>query len=632
LPGGDVISLRLLGPPEIRIDGDDPPPELLWRKHLALLVYLHCHAPRGLGRAHLLDLLWGDKPEAAARHSLNEALRVLRRALGDEAVDTSGDQVRLAAPVDGDLRRVESLLAAGDAAGAAACFGGEFLEGFEVPGAAPFGDWLAAVRLEWRRRGSDLLAAEARSRLDRGDAEGAADLADRAVALDPVNQGAALVAMRALALQGDRAGALGHHDRYVAAVAAVGLPVTGPVTALAARIRVYREGPATLARAEPARSRRAPLVGRELPLSTLLEDFAQCLDGGARLALVAGEPGTGRSRLLEEVVERARLAGASTLVLGAVAADADDPGGGLRALAGGALHEAPGVAAASPEALAALAGTHPRWAELFPGVRGVQPVSLRQGLIEVLRATAGETPVLLAVDDAQWLDGESLRALIGLLRDMREERLFVVLAHTSTPPRPELEDATTRLGRDISGVRVELGPLQLGDMEGLVRWVLPGYAADAVSRLARRIAVDSAGLPLLAVELLHAVAGGLDLLDQPSWPEPFRTLDQTRPGDLPDTVVSAIRLGFRRLGPAAQRVLTAAAVLGERVPAERLGRGAGVAGAELFEALDELEWHRWMRAEPRGYAYVARIAREVVARDLVTPGQRHRMLEAADPA
>lgn len=625
-----MISLRLLGSPEVRINGGDPPPELLWRKHLALLVYLYCHAPRGLGRAHLLDLLWGDKPEAAARHSLNEALRVLRRALGDGALDTAGDQVRLAVPLDGDLRRAEALLAAGDESAAAECIAGEFLEGFEVPGAAPFGDWLAAMRLEWRRRGSDLLAADAQRRLDRGDAEGAALRATRAATLDPASQAAAMVAMRAAALRGDRADALGHHDRYLAAVDALGMPVAGSVSALAARIRARRDGPATPAKAETARTRRPPLLGREEPLSALLETLAQCLDGGARLGLVAGDAGTGRSRLLEELVDRARLAGASTLALRAVPADADDPGGGLRALVAGGLHEAPGVGAAPPEALAAMAEVHAPWADHFPGARGVGPAPLRQGLIDVLRAAAGEAPVLLALDDAQWFDGESLRAFIGLLRDLKAERLLLVLAQAGSPPREELEQAASRLGRDLGGVRVEVGPLRPADLLELVRWVLPSYPPDAADRLARRIAVDSAGLPLLAVELLHAVAGGLDLHEQASWPEPYRTLDQTRPGGLPDAVVAAIRLGFRRLSPAAQRVLVAAAVIGEREPAERLGRGAGLAGEELFEALDELEWHRWMRAEPRGYGYVARIAREVVARDLVTPGQRRRILEAAN--
>lgn len=625
-----MIRLRLFGSPVVELPDGDPPPELLWRKHLALLVYLHCAGPRLLGRAHLLNLLWGDKPDSAARHSLNEALRVLRRSLGREAVTTTGDQVALVGAVDSDLREVERGLAAGEAGAAVELVTAEFLHQFEVPGAAPFSDWVAAKRVEWNRRAADLLEGQASAALDRGEAALGARLARRAVELEPGNPAAVATAMRAEALAGDRAAALGHFDRHVQLADEIGGVVPASLSALAARVRHQPPGPAVPARAEVARTRRTPLVGREQPVRALVAEWAAARTGGARIGLVRGDPGTGKSRLLEEMMHRARLDGATTLLLRAVPADADHPGGGLRALAAGELLDAPGVAAAPAEALAAMAGAHPRWGERFPGVLGVAPVPLRQALVDVLRAAAGEAPVLLVLDDAPWLDAESLHALVGLLRDLRDEHFFLLVAQTPEPARPELDAAAARIGRDWQGAQLTITPLTRRDLEPMVRAALPSYPDEAVERLARRIAVDSAGLPLLAVELLHAVTGGLELTPElPSWPEPFRTLDQTRPGSLPDVVVAAIRLGFRRLSSEAQRILVAAAVLGEREPAERLGRAGDLSGPALDLALDELEWHRWMRAEPRGYAFLARIAREVVARDLVTSGQRQRILERA---
>jgi hypothetical protein len=160
--------------------------------------------------------------------------------------------------------------------------------------------------------------------------------------------------------------------------------------------------------------------------------------------------------------------------------------------------------------------------------------------------------------------------------------------------------------------------------------MLPGYEPVAIDRVTRRVATDSAGMPLLAVELLRAVALGLDFgTIKEAWPEPLHTLDQTLPGELPDAVVAAIRIGFRRLSPAAQRVLAAASVLGDLVPAPVLERAVSLGPDETAIALDELEWHRWLVAEPRGYSFVARIVRRVVERDMVTPGQRHRVLGAA---
>jgi hypothetical protein len=167
-------------------------------------------------------------------------------------------------------------------------------------------------------------------------------------------------------------------------------------------------------------------------------------------------------------------------------------------------------------------------------------------------------------------------------------------------------------------------------LRDLAERMLPGYDPAALDRVVRRVARDSAGLPLLAVELLRAVALGLDLgTISGTWPAPLRTLDHSLPGDLPDAVVAAIRIAVRRLSPAAQRALVAAAALGDLASPPVLERALGMDSEELGRALDELEWHRWLVAEPRGYSFVARIVRQVVERDMLTPGQRRRVLEAA---
>ena len=124
---------------------------------------------------------------------------------------------------------------------------------------------------------------------------------------------------------------------------------------------------------------------------------------------------------------------------------------------------------------------------------------------------------------------------------------------------------------------------------------------------------------------------GLDLRgDASAWPDPYKTLDQTLPGDLPDTVLAAIRVDFRRLTPPAQRALSAAAVAGRSGLTSGCWPGSWARQLEeVAKALDELEWHRWLVYDPRGYTFVARIVRQVIAQDMLTPGQRQRVLEAA---
>ena len=145
-----MILCRTLGPVEVTLDGGPAPAELLWRKNLALLIYLARSPRRTRTRDHLVGLLWGDRSEAAARHSLSEALRVIRRHAGDDAVETPGGQVRLApAVVEVDVEHLEALAEAEHWEQAAELIAGEFLEGFSVPGASEFEDWLASEREAW---------------------------------------------------------------------------------------------------------------------------------------------------------------------------------------------------------------------------------------------------------------------------------------------------------------------------------------------------------------------------------------------------------------------------------------------------------------------------------------------------
>jgi predicted ATPase len=380
-----------------------------------------------------------------------------------------------------------------------------------------------------------------------------------------------------------------------------------------------------------AESRRAPLVGRKQELAELLDTWAGVRSRReARVAMVLGDPGVGKTRLLEELVSRARLEGAAVAAVTAVSADRGEPWSGVLGLARGGLLDAAGLAATQPAALAAFAAQLPAWADRFGGItRGITPHSPGRALSEVLAALCEEQPVVLAADDAHWLDQDSVAALAGVLRDLADRPLLVVLGAPERGEAGALDQLRAHMGRDLRGASVRVGPLAQPGLQALARWALPKYTDEELERVTRRLAMDSAGLPLLAVEILHAVALGMDLdKTAGAWPQPFKTLDQTLPSDLPDAVVAAIRVGFGRLSADAKKALSAAAVLGDRVDQPTIARVTGIAGEPLDQALDELEWQRWLGADPRGYTFVARIVRDVVVRDMVTPGQRQRLLGA----
>jgi DNA-binding SARP family transcriptional activator len=629
-----VIVCRTLGPIEVTVDGAPAPSEMLWRKHLALLVYL-ARSPRlTRSREHLIGLLWADRTDAAARHSLSEALRVIRRHAGQSAVEVTVGQVGLAeGAVELDVDRLEELAGSGDWIAASDLVAGEFLEGFGVPDATGFEDWLATERELWRRRGVETLVRCAEALVRVGKAREAAAVAARALALEPTSEAALRAALRCLSLAGDRAGALELSDRFHARLAEMDVQAGEETRAMVERVRRER-GVRREARANGADELsvlRPPLGGREEELGRLLDEAARSARSRrCVLLLLEGEGGVGKSRLLDEMLALLRLDGTQVAAARAVEGDREEPWSGVLALARGGLMETAGLGAAPPAALAAFAGLLPDWADRFPGACSSGGMPLGRALVEAVRAAAEERPVVLAVDDAQWLDRDSALALGAMLRDLRSAPLTLVLATAPYPPRPELDELRSRIGRDLEGAAVRLRRLDRAALRSLAERMLPGYDPISLDRVVRRVATDSAGLPLFAVELLRAVALGLDLgTIAGTWPEPLRTLDQSLPGDLPDAVVAAIRVAFRRLSPAAQRVLVSAAVLGDLASPPVLERALEMPAEELGQALDELEWQRWLVAEPRGYSFAARIVRQVVQRDMLTPGQRRRVLEAA---
>jgi len=385
-------------------------------------------------------------------------------------------------------------------------------------------------------------------------------------------------------------------------------------------------------REQPFERRRAPLTGRSAELEGLVAAWRLGRDAGhAGATLLVGDAGVGKSRLAEEITARMRLEGAATAVIRAVESDLATPWSGVLGLARGGLLDAGGVGGAAPGALAWFIERLPEWADRFTAARRASAEGPPAwALSEVLSAALAAQPVTLVVDDVELLDRDSILAIGAALRDLADRPLYVLCTSSGAAVRPELEELRATLGREVTGGVLRLGALGNAEIKALAHWAVPDYDEAALERLTRRVSTDSAGLPLLVVELVSAVAAGLDLTKvRGTWPEASRTLDQTLPGDLPETVVGAIRVGFRRLSPAAQRLLQALAVIEGSVTADRLQRATGLMREEVTAALDELEWNRWIIADGRGYGFVARIVREVVKQDLVLPGQQRRFVEAA---
>ena len=544
-----MILCRTLGPIEVTVDGAPAPAEMLWRKHLALLIYLARSSRHTRSREHLIGLLWADRTEAAARHSLSEALRVIRRHAGQDALEITVGQVGLVpGAVELDVDRLEQLAAAGDWIAASELVAGEFLEGFGVPDATDFEDWLAAEREQWRGRSVEVLVrcADHLTRVARP--QDAAAVAGRALAIEPTSEAALRAALRSRSLAGDRAGALELAERFHARLAELGVQPAAETSAMVERVRrergVRRE--VQTDSADDLAAVRPPLGGRVEELARLLDVAARSArTGRAALVLLEGEAGVGKSRLLDEMLALLRLDGTAVGAARAVEGDRSDPWSGVPALARGGLLDAQGVAAATPSALAALAAALPEWAERFRGAGSSDEIPLGRALAEAVRAAAAEQPVVLAVDDAQWLDHDSALALGAMLRDLQAAPLTLVLVTAAYPSRrragraPKPDRAGSRRGR---GAAPAAGPRgapepRRAHAAGVRPDLTRSGRAPGGDRLRRPAAVRGRAPPRgrARPRPRHASPG--------TWPEPLRTMDQSLPGDLPDAVVAAIRVG-----------------------------------------------------------------------------------------
>lgn len=625
-----VISCRALGPLDVSIDGVPAPPELLWKKHLALMLYLLRSPRRTRERDHLVGLLWADSAEAKARQSLNEALRLLRHHCGHAAVETprGTEQVRLGDGFSLDVDEFEAAYAARNWERAAALAAGEFAEGFTVRGASAVEDWLGAERRLFRDREVDALVRQAEFLLAQGQTTPAVALAERALALDGLSERAARSAMRSRLLSGDRHGAAECGRRFSQRVRdELGVEASAELSHL--RELAVEPLPELRSGRIAAQAERTPFVGRETELGQLLDAWAQCRDDRqAALCLVTGDAGAGISRLLEEVSARVALERGSVAGLRAVDADQDHDASLISGLATGGLQDLPGVATAAPEALAVFARRFPGWAERYAGVgQGGDAMELETALAEVVRATAEERPLLLLIDDAHRLDRSSLRMLPRLLRAAANLPVMLLIGVTRDGENAELNELRRMVGQ-VPGVTVTIGALPSRALRDLAAMLLPTYTEVELERLVRRVSADSAGMALLAVELLRAVSRGMQLDGGgKAWPATAQTLDQTLPGDLPDAVIAAIRINAKRLGKTALQVLAAASLAPDRVSVEMLAHLTELDRRQAVGALDELEWQRWLVAEGRGYSFVARLVRRVLSQDLLTPGQRRRLRE-----
>ena len=644
------LSLALLGPPVVRRDGT--PVTFDTRKAIALLALLAVTG-REHSREQLADLLWPDADSAKGRASLRRTLSVTAAAMGAGLTISRAAVTLEPRAVQVDVRDFQALIARPDAASleqAVALYRDDFLAGFTVRGCPDFEDWQSSVADELRQslaRGLQRLVAAC---IADGELERATAHARRWLQLDPLHEPAHQAIIRLYGWADQRSAAMRQYRSLVRILdrdlAVRPLPET---TRLYEDVRADRLGPPpprSAAVQRPAESASAgsaqapggevaalgvwPLVGREAELAALRTAWRAAGRHG-RVVAIAGQAGSGKTRLISEFRTEVGQAGTARGGAGAVLTVRGHDGETVLpfVLAADLLRAALAVRPELPQVLpaqtAAMAG------RLVPALAAAHPDSVAPALdspVAVTRLYAaiadtllvasaapadapagavargegeggggggargeveeGRGPVgVVVVEDVHFADGSSLGLLAYLVRRLDDWPLLLVLSWQAEQAGRlgVLRIALGEADGQSLGATIEPGPLGPEAIGALLE--LDGMPHVDVDRLM----AETRGLPMLVreyVEALRSVEPAAEQGDE--WPATGAEgsvigiqADWWPPVSLRDL----LRARLQAVSEPTRQMLTAAAVLGSDNDADLLRAVSGRGEDEVVEAIDE---------------------------------------------
>lgn len=652
IPASAGLRLRLLGELEVRRGEGPPLPLPPSRRTRALLGYL---AATGTpqSRATLCDLLWEgpDDPRAALRWSLTKLRAVVN---DDTAQPLQADRDKVAFDTHAceiDSLHVGALLDGADLLQlplptleqAAQALQGEFLDGVELPACYRFHHWCMAERERFaglRRATLDALvhrlACDPQRALPHGRAM---------VAADPLADTAHATLVRLLAAAGRYPEAERHYswarellrrevalpdggalDEAIRAVrrqqrqAALPVPTAADAEAVAgapptaAVADIPRSPPPSfLDLARPAAPVRAPLVGRAEECRAI--EAALATAPRAPLLLLVGEPGIGKTRLLDHLAERAGAWGRQVIRARCFEAEAVRPYGfWLDALRG---LSTTGVATRVLAQAAPLLGREDSaaGAEGGPGAPGREPAASREQLFdaaaELLDSLARRQPLAVLVDDLQWIDPASAALLHFVARRLADSASPVLFAAAARAG--EIDDNAGAKGL-LQSLARERALLKL-DVHPLTDDAVRDWLGDRLPDLGEALRA-SGGNPLLLIEMARSGASGAPA--------------DAAAGGRPLDELVADRL--RSFDEAACDLLGWAAALGGEFSADRLAAATALPVADVLARLAPFERRGLLHATADGgFDFSHGLVRQAVYRAMSTPRRRavHRQIARA---
>jgi DNA-binding CsgD family transcriptional regulator len=369
------------------------------------------------------------------------------------------------------------------------------------------------------------------------------------------------------------------------------------------------------------------MVGRDGELTRLLGLLDDAAAGRPAHAVVSGDAGVGKTRLVAELASRATSRG--FLVLSGRCAELGDSVPYLPLA--DALRE--GYAGAQGPVAEALA-SRPILGRLLPDrgpsvaadgdMAGLAQQQLFGAVLGLLAELAAARPVLLILEDLHWADRSTRDLVTFLSRVMHRERVAVVVTYRSDDlhRRHPLRSVIAELLRLPTVAAIDLGPISYSDMADHLG-ALAGGPLDTVTL--HSILARADGNPYYAEELMAATTSPVAPFTPQAAAGAERIGGPTDRAVLPSGLAALLLARVERLSPTGQQVLRAAAVAGRRVEDDIVRQASGLGVADYEDAVREAVAHQLLiPGTEEGYSFRHALIREALYADLL-PGERTRL-------
>ena len=618
------MDFQVLGPLRVIVDGAEVP--IATRRQRALLVLLLMNAGRVVPAERLIDRLWDGSPPPQGAVTLRSYVSNVRQALGGPA----GVGARLVTRGQGYCLDVPAETVDAVRLGTGAQRGREHLRQHRPQEAlAAFddaigtwtGDPLADIADHEAARSTIAQLTETYLGAVEGRFEALLDLGRHADALPgleafaadhPLREEPRALLMLALYRSGRAADALEVHRSFRAMLhSELGIDPSGRLDDLYRRILSQDPAlaPALPPQAASAKDDGAVIVGRGRELSLIRARLDALAQQEGSLLLIAGEPGIGKTTLLEALERQARHrgvpvhAGRSPAATGApafwpwvqvvesLAAGLDDD----------ALKKAC-TGAARPVALlsATVAERTGRAVPLLGDDPQTQRFLLYEAVSAFIRQAGRATPTVITLDDVHWADQPSLELVSYLTPSLATQPILLVAAYRDLPnERTEALEATlaTVFREDVAH---EMSLAGIG-RDGVADLLTALMGESLPARLATALHERTGGNPFFVRQLARLLTDdATDPLEALSSPAPpgVRHVVARRLADLPAT---------------AQSLLAAVAVVGRDFDLRVAAAAAELDIATAMDAFDEAARHGLVETTPDGgRRFVHALVQEVV--------------------